>query len=80
MAVSSQARRILGNPPKYIIPPQNSIASLTKLRCKNQEQLDTPYVLHSGDLQIQDGTLFLPLCMPPLLVDDEVGAEIEKLS
>ena len=31
-------------------------------------QLDTPGLLHTGDLKTQDGILYLPLYMTPLLV------------
>ena len=42
--------------------------SLNKFRRKYAPQLDTPYLLHTGDLKTQDGILYLPLYMTPLLV------------
>ena len=41
--------------------------SLNKFRAKYAEQLATPYVMHTGDVEIQDGVVFLPLYMTPLL-------------
>lgn len=41
--------------------------SLNKFRIKYAEQLATPYVLHTGDVETQDGVVFLPLYMTPLL-------------
>ena len=41
--------------------------SLNKFRAKYVEQLATPYVMHTGDVEIQDGVVFLPLYMTPLL-------------
>ena len=41
--------------------------SLNKFRTKYAEQLATPYVMHTGDVEIQDGVVFLPLYMTPLL-------------
>lgn len=44
-----------------------TLSSLRKFRDKYYEQLHTPYVLHPGDLKEEDGILFLPLYMTPLL-------------
>lgn len=41
--------------------------SLNKFRAKYAGQLATPYVMHTGDVEIQDGVVFLPLYMTPLL-------------
>ncbi|MBR1589038.1 MAG: AAA family ATPase [Kiritimatiellae bacterium] len=41
--------------------------SLDKFRRKYRTQTDTPYVLHSGDLKVKDGVVYLPLYMTPLL-------------
>lgn len=41
--------------------------SLNKFRAKYAEQLATPYVMHTGDVEIHDGVVFLPLYMTPLL-------------
>lgn len=41
--------------------------SLNKFRTKYAEQLATPYVLHTGDVETQDGVVFLPLYMASLL-------------
>ena len=41
--------------------------SLNKFRAKYGGQLATPYVMHTGDVEIQDGVVFLPLYMTPLL-------------
>ena len=44
-----------------------TLSSLKKFIGKYASQLHTPYVLHTGDLSIQDGITFLPLYMTPLL-------------
>lgn len=44
-----------------------TLSSLRKFREKYGEQLYTPYVLHSGDLKEEDGFVYLPLYMTPLL-------------
>lgn len=44
-----------------------TLSSLRKFVAKYGEQLHTPYVLHSADLKIEDGTTFLPLYMACLL-------------
>lgn len=44
-----------------------TLTSLKKCRDKYAEQLDTMYVLHKNDLKEEDGIVFLPLYMTPLL-------------
>ena len=44
-----------------------TLTSLRKFRSKYAEQTNTPYVLHTGDLKEDDGILYLPLYMTPLL-------------
>ena len=44
-----------------------TLSSLQKFRSRYAEQLHTPYVLHTGDLKEEDGIVFLPLYMAPLL-------------
>ncbi len=44
-----------------------TLTSLKKFRKKYAAQLATPYVLHSADLKVQDGIIYLPLYMTPLL-------------
>lgn len=44
-----------------------TLTSLKKCIAKYGEQLSTPYVLHDKDLKEEDGILFLPLYMTPLL-------------
>ena len=44
-----------------------TLTSLRKCRDKYAEQLDTMYVLHKNDLKEEDGIVFLPLYMTPLL-------------
>lgn len=44
-----------------------TLSSLRKFMKKYQEQLHTPYVLHPADLKIEEGIVFLPLYMTPLL-------------
>lgn len=34
---------------------------------KYAEQADVPYVLHTKDLKVEEGIVFLPLYMTPLL-------------
>jgi len=43
-----------------------SLTSLRKFREKYHAQLHTPYVLHTGDLKIEDGMTYLPVYMAPL--------------
>ena len=44
-----------------------TLKSLTKAMAKYGQYLDTPYVIHSKDLSVKDGIVFLPFYMPPLL-------------
>ena len=44
-----------------------ALSSLRKFTAKFREQLHTPYVLHPADLKLQDGIVYLPLYMAPLL-------------
>ena len=46
---------------------QYTITSLRKCIKKYEKQLATPYVLHDKDLKIEDGIVYLPLYMTPLL-------------
>lgn len=44
-----------------------TLSSLNKFRNKFEKQLHIPYVLHTSDLKEENGILFLPLYMTPLL-------------
>ena len=44
-----------------------TLTSLKKCREKYAEQLDTLYVLHKNDLKVEEGIVYLPLYMTPLL-------------
>lgn len=44
-----------------------TLSSLRKFTAKYAEQTHIPYVLHTGDLKEDDGTIFLPLYMTPCL-------------
>ena len=44
-----------------------TLTSLRKFRNKYAEQTDIPYVLHTSDLKEEDGIVYLPLYMTPLL-------------
>ncbi len=44
-----------------------TLSSLRKCIKKFSAHIATPYVLHSGDLKVEDGVVFLPLYMTPLL-------------
>ena len=44
-----------------------ALTSLTKCVAKYSKDLSTPYVLHDKDVKVEDGTVFLPLYMTPLL-------------
>ncbi len=44
-----------------------TITSLKKCIKKYDKQLTTPYVLHDKDLKVEDGIMYLPLYMTPLL-------------
>ena len=46
---------------------QYTITSLKKCIKKYEKQLATPYVLHDKDLKIENGIVYLPLYMTPLL-------------
>lgn len=44
-----------------------TLSSLRKFMNKYAEQVSTPYVLHTGDRKEEDGIVFLPIYMTPLL-------------
>ena len=44
-----------------------TLSSLKKFKAKYAQQIYIPYVLHTGDLKDEDGILYLPLYMTPLL-------------
>lgn len=44
-----------------------TLSSLRKCLVKYASQLSTPYVLHDKDVKVEDGIVFLPLYMTPLL-------------
>ena len=44
-----------------------TLTSLKKCREKYTEQLDTLYVIHKNDLKVEEGIVYLPLYMTPLL-------------
>lgn len=44
-----------------------TLSSLCKFKSKYAEQLHIPYVLHTGDWKKEDGIVFLPIYMTPLL-------------
>ncbi len=44
-----------------------TLTSLRKFKMKYAQQLHIPYVLHTGDLKLEDDILYLPLYMAPLL-------------
>ncbi len=44
-----------------------TLSSLQKFKVKYKEQTDVPYVLHTGDLKEEEGTVFLPLYMTMFL-------------
>lgn len=44
-----------------------TLTSLKKCREKYTEQLDALYVLHKNDLKVEEGIVYLPLYMTPLL-------------
>lgn len=46
---------------------QYTITSLNKCITKYANQMSTPYVLHTKDLKVENGIVFLPLYMTPLL-------------
>ena len=44
-----------------------TLTSISKFINKYNEQLYTPYVLHTSDLKMEEGILFLPVYMTSLL-------------
>lgn len=44
-----------------------TLSSLNKFITKYKEQLHTPYVLHTGDLKVEKGIVYLPIYMTSLL-------------
>lgn len=44
-----------------------TLSSINKFRRKYNEQLHTPFVLHTSDLKVEDGVVYLPLYMTALL-------------
>lgn len=44
-----------------------TLSSINKFRKKFAEQLSVPYVVHTGDYKQEDGIIYLPLYMTPLL-------------
>lgn len=44
-----------------------TLSSINKFRRRFTEQLHTPFVLHTGDLKVEDGITYLPLYMTSLL-------------
>ena len=44
-----------------------TLSSLRKFMKKYHEQLDTPYVIHTLDLKEEEGVVYLPVYMTPLL-------------
>lgn len=55
-------------PPIEVKSSKNyTLTSLRKFKEKYKEQLHIPYVLHPNDLKEEDGILFLPLYMTPLI-------------
>ena len=44
-----------------------TLSSLNKFINKYSEQLHIPYVLHAGDLKVENGIVYLPLYMTCLL-------------
>lgn len=66
------AKRRIGN--RHNISPievksgkRYTLSSLRKFRTTYAQQLHTPYVLHTRDLKEEDGIIYLPLYMTPLL-------------
>ncbi|MGM9779976.1 MAG: ATPase, partial [Prevotella sp.] len=46
---------------------QYTTTSLNKCIAKYSNQMSTPYVLHAKDLKVDNGIVYLPLYMTPLL-------------
>ena len=44
-----------------------TLSSIRKFRDKYHKQLHTPYVLHTSDLKVEDGIVYLPVYMTPFL-------------
>ena len=44
-----------------------TLVSLNKFISKYKEQLNTPYVIHTGDYKEENGIVYLPIYMTPLL-------------
>jgi hypothetical protein len=44
-----------------------SVDSLNKFRQKYAQALSTPFIIHTKDLKVEDGIVYLPLYMTPLL-------------
>lgn len=44
-----------------------TLSSISKFRKKYEEQLHTPFILHTADLSEKNGIVFLPVYMTPLL-------------
>lgn len=44
-----------------------TLTSLRKFKKKFSEQLNVPYVVHASDYRVEDGIIYLPLYMMPLL-------------
>ena len=44
-----------------------TLTSLKKFMVKYEQQINIPYVLHSADLKVDKGIVYLPLYMTPLL-------------
>ena len=44
-----------------------TFSSLNKFRKQYKEQLHTPYILHTNDLKLSDGIVYLPVYMTGLL-------------
>ena len=44
-----------------------TITSLSKFCARFSSYLDSPYVLHTKDLEVRDGITYLPLYMTPSL-------------
>lgn len=44
-----------------------TLNSLKKFKTKFSDQIDTPYLLHPGDVEIKDDIIYLPYYMAPLL-------------
>jgi hypothetical protein len=45
----------------------SSVDSLNKFRQKYAQALSTPFIIHTKDLKVEDGIVYLPLYMTPLI-------------